>query len=396
MNPENFITAIEEENNELIEEFMKTGFDLTYKDSGGTSPLHTAAFYGNEKVVNYYISKSANINVQNSSDFTPLQLAASRGYQHVCALLVKGGADLSLKTDNGGTALHVAAAYGHAGICSFLIDNGAGINEPDKFMCTPLQVAIGLAQKNVVELLLKRGANIEAKNVNGATALVRAVDSLITYRVDYWSIDTQNAHGKKRKYEINQGRFSYTDGGDIFDVDLASQRMLSEKSWGPKAHLQYLDTIEIIELLLSHNPNINEVDTRKQSALHKACLAGDLHVIKKLIGFNIETEALDSQGANMLHLASTSKRKDTVSFLIKEHFADQINAVDDYGYSALHYFADFGGGEDLFNELKTYGAKHDIKSTKEKGPFKPGILAHEIAAYHQDHLLEKLLMPEGN
>ena len=53
----------------------------------------------------------------------------------------------------------------------------ASVNAEDSFKWTPLHFACHAGSKDIVELLLSNGAHLEAVTVNGATPIMRAIES---------------------------------------------------------------------------------------------------------------------------------------------------------------------------------------------------------------------------
>ena len=107
----------------------------------GHTPLHYAAVYGQNKVVNVLLSSGADINVATQEGITPLIQTTNNGHYSVAQLLLQQGASCNLQDDDGNTALIVAAIKGHL---------------------------------ELVELLLTHGANPDIENHKGLTALTAA------------------------------------------------------------------------------------------------------------------------------------------------------------------------------------------------------------------------------
>jgi len=64
----------------------------------GLTPLHVAAFIGNENIVSYLLDKGANTNSVTLRGETPLHYAARAGQPNIMRLLLDNGADLDAKS----------------------------------------------------------------------------------------------------------------------------------------------------------------------------------------------------------------------------------------------------------------------------------------------------------
>ena len=64
----------------------------------GLTPLHVAAFIGNENVVSYLLDKGANISSVTQRGETPLHYAARAGHPNIMRLLLDNGAQLDAKS----------------------------------------------------------------------------------------------------------------------------------------------------------------------------------------------------------------------------------------------------------------------------------------------------------
>ncbi|KAG6454089.1 ankyrin repeat domain-containing protein 39 [Manduca sexta] len=79
--------------------------------------------------------------------------------------------------DNSGyTALHYAARNGHVDICKTLLSNGALIDSQTRTgKATPLHKAAAAGKVEAVKFLIQSGANIRLQDIDGETALHKAV-----------------------------------------------------------------------------------------------------------------------------------------------------------------------------------------------------------------------------
>jgi uncharacterized protein len=189
---------------ELIGLFLASGADPNKRDKEGDSPLPASfdsnlAKYPNENemVFKALVKAGADLNSRNKDGRTILALAAWRGACDSCEprlqlvrTLLASGADVNAQDAQKKTPLLLAVEGGYGSnpnlfstLVSTLIAAGADVNLPDKDGETPLMGATGytIARSNyggtpsVVQLLLKAGAKVNAKNINGDTALTVAV-----------------------------------------------------------------------------------------------------------------------------------------------------------------------------------------------------------------------------
>lgn len=77
---------------------------------------------------------------------------------------------------NGESLLHHASKYGYIDICSFLISSGLTTNEQEKIIgATPLIGAVAYGHVACASLLLRNGANVNTQDSNEVSALHYAV-----------------------------------------------------------------------------------------------------------------------------------------------------------------------------------------------------------------------------
>lgn len=131
----------------------------------GEDPLHTAAFKGNAKCVDFLLSKGARVNALDGQGFTSLYLTASNDHgAPVAEILLDHGANPNARNPAGKTTLHQAAAYGATKIVKLLLAHKANPNAVDDYGNTPLieNIRYGLDASvlDIVELLVENGADL--------------------------------------------------------------------------------------------------------------------------------------------------------------------------------------------------------------------------------------------
>lgn len=148
----------------MVEQLLKEGVDVNFKDSYGYTPMYSAASHGKKDVVELLIANGANINNDQSP---PLYGALEGGYKDIALLLIKKGANLN-------SSLRIAIVYGRADIVEFLIANGADVNAKNNNGDTALHYAVGNSKLDIAKYLITHGADINVKDKGGYTPLHNA------------------------------------------------------------------------------------------------------------------------------------------------------------------------------------------------------------------------------
>lgn len=132
---------------EITKLLVKSGAQVT---TGGWTPLHQAARYGNVAVVKLLVDEGANVNARAEGTLrseTPLHVAAMWGHAKAVKKLIQLKADVHAATALGNTPLHYAVG-----------------NPPITYATVNDKVAI-------LNLLSDAGANLTACNTKGETPL---------------------------------------------------------------------------------------------------------------------------------------------------------------------------------------------------------------------------------
>jgi len=115
-------------------------------------PLHSAAYFGDLKVVQKLIEYGGNIDAQDGNGWTPLHFPCKSEIFYlkdpgVVQLLLDHGVDVNAQANDGSTLLYVAASWGAAKVACMLLKHGANLEVKDNYDRTPVH-CIGLNLHN--------------------------------------------------------------------------------------------------------------------------------------------------------------------------------------------------------------------------------------------------------
>lgn len=190
----------------MVELLVCEGVDPLAKNADGFTAMHEACARGFPEVVEYLLGLRLDVNAKAGvKEWTPLIWAAragpsggsasqhqnptsdtARAYENperlkTVLLLLRNGADSKTAGSDGMTALHRAAECGDTEVLRVLLDNGgADVNAETRRGETALHLACsaqGRAIVHAARLLLDYGAVLEAKDNDGSTPLLGAMQT---------------------------------------------------------------------------------------------------------------------------------------------------------------------------------------------------------------------------
>ena len=176
---------------DLVFDYVAAGHAATSADNGGMSLIKWCAYYGDVSAIKFLLANGESL--QSLGDNHDLNGAVFHGHSRLCQFLIEQGADVNKPLpDTGESPLHAALCtanrQAHDAVIKVLLANGANPNcvtKPsvgtDHFMrdCrtkgeTPLHRAAAFGTEATIQMLLDAGARIDAKDVNGDSALTWA------------------------------------------------------------------------------------------------------------------------------------------------------------------------------------------------------------------------------
>lgn len=156
-------------NEEILELLINQGALCTI----GTScenilPVHLAAWFNFSKIVERLLPLGHSVNAEDGKKRTPLIYAARGGHTDMVRFLIGCDADLNVVSENKVTATHIAALNGKHELLKLLLEAGADLRLG---ISSPLRQAASFGRLECVILLLRHGADIHEVNAIDMTAL---------------------------------------------------------------------------------------------------------------------------------------------------------------------------------------------------------------------------------
>ncbi len=279
----------------------------------------------------------------------------------------------------GMTALLYAAREGHMDAVRALVEGGANINEVSGDKFSPMVMAITNGHLDMAMYLLHHGADPKPATVSGITAL-------------YGVIDVQWApHAWFPQPTTEQEKVGYLDlMKALIDKGADVNAPIADKVW-----------------FRSFTNDYTWVDPAGATPFWRAAQSSDTAAMKLLVEHGADPKIATKAGDTPLHAAAgigwaanwsvnaPVPLVDAVKYCVE--LGDDVNAMDNRGYTALHGAA-YLGNADMINYLMSKGGKIDVKS---KAGDSVADMANGPTRFGQPHpdavaLLEKLGSPNSH
>lgn len=161
-------------NLDLIEYLLESGFDFGVKNTKDWTPLMLAIQEGNWSIAKYLIEKKAAINIPDKYGNSPLHVVVSKDRLELINALICSGADLNAKDNKGWTPFHCVPIFYSDdlnAIIRLFLDNGADINALDKKGKSPFYYLYAKMNKELKRKAVENGADLTIKNEKGESIL---------------------------------------------------------------------------------------------------------------------------------------------------------------------------------------------------------------------------------
>ncbi|KAH8155387.1 uncharacterized protein LAJ45_00397 [Morchella importuna] len=219
-----------------------------------------------------------------------LYSAATHENHTTVSLLLKNGANTLGLKKHGRTVFHRLASNNEAKALMIMLEYGVDINERDEngmtalhmaVRCeggyTPLHTAVHMESPIAVEMLLRKGALVDARTLKGETPL----------HVAAW----------KTLHKLGNKPFDYLDHPASWNF--YERGITSVEAGGITRHEV------VVKLLLEYGADVDALDETSRTPLHLAATRGNEETARILMGSGADIDAKDGEGITPLRYAVT-------------------------------------------------------------------------------------------
>ena len=335
------------------------------------SMVYIGAAYNSPEALWVLLDEGADPNKEGGYHHTALQAACAHGYEGIVGSLLERGARVNIYGGRFGSALIAACSSGSVAIVDKLIDMGSNINyvggdgsisalfavcraevedvveQKGGAYGPALHAACTHGKRDLVRLLLDNGAdpNFEREEDDESANLFRTplhvsmTVSTTTMLLDYGAaINTQSRYFGTALHSAIW--FEEKEPG-IINLLISRGADVNAPHWNfgnPLALACRVGKLEVVKLLLENGALMNEYNLIGQSPIQTAICESHWDVFNHLMSHGGDPTQADKRGCTGLHYAAGGAGYDDSVRRILRCELD-INGVDSYGWSALHWAA---------------------------------------------------------
>jgi ankyrin repeat protein len=292
---------------------------------------------------------NANVDAQENDGRTALHYASDNGYlEMIQYLLQNGNANAETKTNNGFTALHFASRNAHLKVVQYLLQNGnANVDAQENHGWTALHFASDNGDLEIVLYLVHQcQANVYAVTKNNKTPLDVAKQAGKTEIVDYLSAWQSTPDLEERfRYAAQHGLLADVNECIAAGVNVEAKTI---NGWTALHFASINGHLEIVQYLLQNgNANVNAQKNDGWTALHFASSNGHLEIVQYLVQqCQANVRAVTKNNETPLDVAKQTGKTEIVEYLSVRQITPEeiILSVDDMPVSIANVKECFTAG----------------------------------------------------
>lgn len=319
---------------EVVELLLSSGADIEARNRAGETALMRA---NSDKVVRRLLLNGANVGARNSEAKTALYLFLERHERRLSSevirtarRLINAGADINGEDRDGRTLLLYAAGLneardGNTDLAKLVVQLGADVSKPDARNRAPLMVASGFGKFEIVDLLLAKGVQVNAKDIQGRTALMYAAGhNEMTNNTQV--IERLIAEGANIEVKDEDGRIALMYA--VARCNLDEVEFLLEKGADPLATDS--DGRTIFELDVQYQANLFETDWYERDSEEDCTRLANLLAELKATAAPLRSAEIEETVTQHLGTITFSEAPRTWTITVPEDF-EKVE-VATYGY----------------------------------------------------------------
>eukprot|EP00210_Caulerpa_lentillifera_P001277 g1233.t1 len=367
---------------EIVSFLLERGADPNIESNWGSTSLSVAIDNDYESISSNLIQAGAVVEVEKAaSGQSILWTAAFQGNEEIVQLLLQRGVSVDQTDSTGVTPLYAAVSSNQVEIVELLLDWTANPNHQKNDGNTPLHSASANCFVDSIELLLAMNASRVILNNDGltpleVTCLLENEDSALRVKVEDLLFPLISAARDNNSTAVDRWLFS----GEDMDLQLRS---------GKTALMCAVinNNREIITSLLDAGATVSLMDISGWTALHFAGYNNSASAVR-LIGGNLSDPNLlnaDSMTPLMLAVSQRSPDLATVEALLE--IESDPNFQSENGDTAFHIAARFANAE-VLSLLRNAGANWTIQNNQGDRPV--DVVSEEQEDVTEEEILQLL------
>lgn len=336
-----FLIAVGKNQIKQVKKFLEDGTSPNATDELGNFALHIAIQKKYRDLVNLLLESGADPNLKNNEKITPLYLAIVSKDLKIIQILLKYPINISVPSGED-SIFPITLAYElrRVDILKLLLEKTKLTDEVTSKSRIPLIMdAIEKNRKSELELFLQYGGNPNSQMADGTASIVYCIQkgySQLTAILlkNGVSVETKDSEGKSL-------------------ILIAHESYIKQRSQ---------ERMNIFFQLLDAKANIETVTSLERTFLQDYTEKGWDTLVAKLISYGANTNVIEKNGNQLIHLASISGSSATLLLILKN--GGNIEALGDRKYKPIHYAVE----RSFANIVKILiDNKADINAKNDKG-----------------------------
>ena len=388
------IVAVSHGHAQACAALLKAGADFNATDPVfQQNVLYLACRAGAIEIVRIFSAYKQLLEFKAQDEWTPLLVAVYHGHTQVCEILLKAGADINVTDSSSGrNALHFACIRGHIEVVRLFAKYSHLRSAKDKKGSTPLALAQSSKKTEIAELLQKEEAayhvfqNQSEYEAKSLSANANSSDfSGNSTTVPTIPVPADNLKDMKDKFPLHTA----AQEGNVEKIQQqlkTNPHLLESRNDHGETPLIVAAShghAQVCKILLKAEANLNATNPFQRNALHVACRAGQIEVVRILSAYKQLLESKAQDELTPLLVAAWLGHVQVCAVLL-EAGAD-INAIHSSGKNALHLACE--GGD--IKVVQLFAKYRHLRIAKDKKGSTPLILAQSFKKTEIAKLLQK-------